>query len=82
MTSSTRKIAEILIILKLAPFAMHLLLFHIQWGSGVLSTKQEEIKGWGNISEYRENTIVIDCVNNVTMVENYHRNVWTQIEQV
>lgn len=70
MTSSTEKKAEILIILKLAPFAMHLLLFHIQWGSGVLSTKQEEIKGCGNQSEYRENTIVVGCVNNLTIIEN------------
>lgn len=70
MTLSTGKNAEILIILKLAPFAMHLLLFHIQWGSSVLSTKQEEIKGWKNISEYNENTIVIGCVNDLTMVEN------------
>lgn len=70
MTLSTGKNAEILIILKLAPFAMHLLLFHIQWGNNVLSTKQEEIKGWKNISEYNENTIVIGCVNDLTMVEN------------
>lgn len=64
-----KKNAEIWIILKLAPFTIHLLLFHIQWASSVLATKQQKIKGWVNISEYSENTIAIGCVNNLTMVE-------------